>query len=814
MKKSNQLMYNFKHNLSYAINHYIDIALWLIITFLGIRIFETILLNNSFNIPFNINILLNIKGFWNDIVYFGKITFFIFPFFFAFYFYFPKATNISLRIITTLYILISCSLVTFFSIAEIPLDKVIFQYSLPEIIEIMSASQKGKLWNYIIIIGLPIVFFIISKKQICKHIVINTILFLTLLSFSFATTITFDRATNLQSYYIQKNKIVYFIESISFTTKKYSIDKISLTNYISTFQDKFPNNIFINPSYPFLHKETSPDVLSTYFNLQKEKPNFVFIIVEGLGREFSGNNSLLPSATPFLDSLSIQGLSWNNCFSTSQRTICALPSIFGSLPFGKTGFMNYKESAPQFHSLLTILHDNNYHSTFAYGGWLCFDNMCHFLKLNNIDNLIELSSFDSLAPQNTWGIYDDFLFEKTINSINFNLNPRIDVYLTLTTHDPFEYPDEKKYVNQYKKLLNRHHEHPYINEGNIRKIASFLYLDNSIKKLFNLYKNKPNFDNTIFVITGDHNFNMQLDPLVLNNVPLIIWSPMLKKAKQFDGIVSHRDITPSFLALLRNNYLCKTPKNVSWINQGLNTDSIFGSQTFNPIMDIGRDLNCCIYKNILLWNNQVYAINYSNKRLSASSIKDTSFISKFFNAYKNLDLYIMENNALVENWQYENRNNKKTIFSVNTKSEQISFLKKLSNNTTNIKDTICFNNNKFPCTFVQYTITGLEKVLLLELDFNNFIPLKNDSSCIISFVTEIRRDNKNIYWSEELINVNKQGFKIFDKWQNFRTIVNIKPETFHIQKDDEIIFYLWNRNKCKFYISNPHINLSAIFDEK
>ena len=169
-------------------------------------------------------------------------------------------------------------------------------------------------------------FFIISKKQICKHIVINTILFLTLLSFSFATTITFDRATNLQSYYIQKNKIVYFIESISFTTKKYSIDKISLTNYISTFQDKFPNNIFINPSYPFLHKETSPDVLSTYFNLQKEKPNFVFIIVEGLGREFSGNNSLLPSATPFLDSLSIQGLSWNNCFSTSQRTICAVTS--------------------------------------------------------------------------------------------------------------------------------------------------------------------------------------------------------------------------------------------------------------------------------------------------------------------------------------------------------------------------------------------------------------------------------------------------------------------------------------------------------
>lgn len=806
---------NFRQNIAQSINRYITASLWLFLAFLGIRLFEIALLAQYSNIAFGANCVLNLKGFSEDILYFGKITLFLFPLFFIGSVFFEKKTFVTLRILLAIYLLISTCLVIFFSIAGTPLDRIVFMYSLSDIIEILSASQKADWWNYLLIVGVPTAFFLLSKIQVLHKFWINCLILVALLICIFISSISFSTAPNQETYYVIENKVAYFFKSLSYEAPKDSLDKESLQKYSAEFQEKFTENKFTNPSYPFLHKEESLDVLSQFFDLKAEKPNFVFVVVEGLGKEFSGYNSILPSATPFLDSLSNEGLSWSNCFSTSQRTICALPSIFGALPYGKSGFMNYKESAPQFNSLLTILHDNNYQSTFAYGGWLCFDDMCHFLKLNNIDKYVDQSQYDSTAPQNTWGLYDDFLFNETVKSIDFEDKPRIDVYLTLTTHDPFEYPDEDIYVKQYKKLLESNPEHPYISEGNVRKVASYLYLDNSLRKLINLYKNKPNFDNTIFVITGDHNFNMQLEPIVLNNVPLVIWSPLLAQKHRFPGIVSHRDITPSILALLRNNYEIKTPENVTWINQGLNISNTFDSKTFCPIMDLGRELNCCIYKNTLIWKNLSYSIQCQNDRLSIQPIDDTSDFVEFFNAYKNLDMYVMENNALIENWHHDNSNKLKTIYSVNSRNEQTQFLQEhFSGEISSFnghQNTVLSENQEFPANLFQYTFSGKENFIQLEVDFDNYLPLCNDSTSKISFVTEIRRDGKCIYWSNEL--VNGPSFKGYDSWQKFHTKIGVRSNVYQTQPGDVILFYLWNNNKRKFYISDIRINASAIFAE-
>ena len=53
------------------------------------------------------------------------------------------------------------------------------------------------------------------------------------------------------------------------------------------------------------------------------------------------------------------------------------------------------------------------------------------------------------------------------------------------------------------------------------------------------------------------------------HVPLVIYSPLLKKGKKFSSVVSHFDITPSLLSFLQHNYDIKQPSVSAWIGHGL-----------------------------------------------------------------------------------------------------------------------------------------------------------------------------------------------------------------------------------------------------
>ncbi len=99
-----------------------------------------------------------------------------------------------------------------------------------------------------------------------------------------------------------------------------------------------PVNYLAENQYPFLHTDETPDVLSPFFTTASTPPNVVIILVEGLGRAFTGPNAYLGSFTPFVDSLAQQSLYWENFLSEGGRTFAVLPSILGSLPFGQQGF--------------------------------------------------------------------------------------------------------------------------------------------------------------------------------------------------------------------------------------------------------------------------------------------------------------------------------------------------------------------------------------------------------------------------------------------------------------------------------------------
>ncbi|HAI42577.1 MAG TPA: hypothetical protein DCM40_32960, partial [Maribacter sp.] len=52
--------------------------------------------------------------------------------------------------------------------------------------------------------------------------------------------------------------------------------------------------------YPLVQGPIIENVLGDYFELKEEKPNIVFIMVEGLGRDFVGEFAEFGGFTPFL----------------------------------------------------------------------------------------------------------------------------------------------------------------------------------------------------------------------------------------------------------------------------------------------------------------------------------------------------------------------------------------------------------------------------------------------------------------------------------------------------------------------------------
>ncbi len=125
------------------------------------------------------------------------------------------------------------------------------------------------------------------------------------------------------------------------------------------------------------------------------------------------------------------------------------------------------------------------------------------------------------------------------------------------------------------------------------------------------YAKKPEYKNTIFIITGDHRLIpiAQKDKLCRFHVPLFMYSPMLKKAEKIKSISSHWDVTPSLVSFLMNNYKFNKLDKIAWMGDGLDTVRKFRNIHKIPLMRYKGSVNDYIYKNYMYSDGELYKIN-------------------------------------------------------------------------------------------------------------------------------------------------------------------------------------------------------------
>lgn len=537
--------------------------------------------------------------------------------------FFPKTTRGIVVGLIVLYVVVNALLAEYYCNLTMPLDHVILVYTPEELKTTVFSSASlslAQVFWFVLQVGEPltIVWLWLRRKRQWSPLVCWITVGVCLLT---AVFVRYPRMIRKESLYpahydfcLAVNQPSYSYVKITDFIKESRQQAMSdaeneeLLELTTAYHALHPEFEYDQPGYPFYRKANDPDVLGPFFNTTSDglPPNVVVIIVEGLGRRLTGVTRPQLSFTPFVDSLAAEGLFWPNCLSTSERTFGVLPSVFASAPHGRYGFATKLSPMPRHHSLLLDMEQNGYTTSFYYGGDLSFDRNDFFMKTNHVDYLFmpqvtveDSAQYSLLAENNRWGLDDAELFRSAIahqrNDAALH-RPFLDIYQTLTTHEPFVVDGIEAYEEQVLRMLEQTPGVSDNERANILRAPNiygcFLYTDQSIRELFTYYASRPDFENTIFIITGDHRMAPALTGLTLRkyNVPLVVYSPLLKRHKTMNAVVSHLDITPSLNAYLHANYDYAIPDHCHWLGTSFDTTATFQNTRKLAFMLNNRDV--------------------------------------------------------------------------------------------------------------------------------------------------------------------------------------------------------------------------------
>jgi hypothetical protein len=180
-------------------------------------------------------------------------------------------------------------------------------------------------------------------------------------------------------------------------------------------------------------------------------------------------------------------------------------------------------------------------------------------------------------------------------------------------HTPYTVPGQQEYLRLFEERM----EQLGFTEGAKEKYRQYrniystiLYTDAALRYYFAEQAKLATYPNTIFLITGDHRLpeipmSTKIDRY---HVPLIIYSPMLKRTAQIKSISSQLDLAPSLLAFLKHNYRIKAPDKVTWVGSGLDMDPSFRNIHRYPMKHTINNLIDYISGMFFLNENTLFAI--------------------------------------------------------------------------------------------------------------------------------------------------------------------------------------------------------------
>ena len=376
--------------------------------------------------------------------------------------------------------------------------------------------------------------------------------------------------------------------------------------YELTEEDKSVINKF------FEQKENLPD---NQYSGMLEGKNLLVIQVESLesfvvGKEINGQK-----ITPVMDELISNGFYFPNIYeqvnegTSSDADLMINTSMF-PLRRGST-FFRYPST--EYNSLPNLLEEMNYETIAIHPDKGSFWNYVNGLKGIGFNQFVDYYSFD-IDEQIGLGLSDESYFRQVVPMLKELKEPFYAFTVTLTSHGPFDIPEEKRVLNLDNEL-DKNELGGYF--------ESIRYTDTQIGEFLKQLDAEGLLDNTVIVIEGDHTgvhkyYNSSIEKLsdkedwYLDNghhtMPFIIWSKDMNEGKTYDTIGGQVDIMPTMLYLLgveNDKYL-----NTALGRNLLNTNKSFAVLTNLEV--VGENLTeeeKELYKNIVELSDKMIRAN-------------------------------------------------------------------------------------------------------------------------------------------------------------------------------------------------------------
>ncbi|MGE6630053.1 LTA synthase family protein [Bacillus sp. NPDC077027] len=301
-----------------------------------------------------------------------------------------------------------------------------------------------------------------------------------------------------------------------------------------------------------------------YFGLAKGR-NVVFISLEStqhfvVDRKINGEE-----ITPFLNQLIQKSYYFDEFYQQTEqgKTSDSEFIVANSLYPSSSGAVFFTASDNDYDTLYKQLKTEDYQSVQFHANNKTFWNRDVMYQSFGIDRFYDVDSFTVNEKNSTgWGLKDAAFFDQSVDYLKKLKSPYYSSFITLTNHFPFEIDEKDQLIDQFDSnsdILNRY-------------VTTVRYQDEAIKQFFKRLKEEGLYDNTMFVLMGDHygiseahnDAMAQLldqeeitpfDSVKLQRVPFVIYIPGVtdQAPKRMSDTAGQMDVKPTLLHLLGIN---------------------------------------------------------------------------------------------------------------------------------------------------------------------------------------------------------------------------------------------------------------------
>lgn len=275
------------------------------------------------------------------------------------------------------------------------------------------------------------------------------------------------------------------------------------------------------------------------------RPNVIFICVESLSASFLTHFGGTGNITPTLDSLLDHSIYFENIYATGTRTVRGMEAITLSVPPSPGRSIVKRIENHDLHNIGAVFEDKGYSRTFFYGGDGYFDNMNNFFGGNGFDIVDRGRGYlfgdtftakrnniedEEVTFENAWGVCDEDIYRRVIREADKNHatgKPFFNFIMTTSNHRPYTYPEGKIDI-----------------PSGTGRNGAVKYTDYAIKAFLDVARQKPWFENTVFVIMADHcassagkwelNVSKYQIPAIIYNMPDHEPHPITAQCSQID----------------------------------------------------------------------------------------------------------------------------------------------------------------------------------------------------------------------------------------------------------------------------------------